>query len=218
MKKKLSITFAIIVWFAVFTQYYLMIENRVVSISETTIRFFSFFTILTNSIVAIYFTIVIFKIKNGFAAIIDKPGTLTAITVYITIVGLVYQVVLRHLWHPAGLQMIIDELLHTLIPIMVIIYWYLYENKLSVTYAQIPKWLVYPLTYLTYILIRGKISNFYPYPFVNVENLGLLKVLITSVLLIALFIGLSAIFIRVGRVAKNQPLSLSTQNHHKDSY
>ena len=204
MKKKLSILFAVIAWIAVMSQYYLMIENRRASISETTIRFFSFFTILTNLLVAIYFTLIIFKIKNGFLAIINKPGTLTAITVYITSVGLVYQIILRHIWQPTGLQMIVDELLHTLIPIMVIIYWYLYENKSLATYKQIPKWLVYPLIYVTYILIRGKFSNFYPYPFVDVGNLGLSKVLINSVLLIALFVGLSAIFIRVGRATKNR--------------
>lgn len=207
MKKNLSLFFAIIAWFAVLTQYYLMIENRGASISETTIRFFSFFTILTNSLVAIYFTLIIFKIKNGFLAIIDKPGTLTAITVYITSVGLVYQIILRHIWQPTGLQMIVDELLHTLIPIMVIIYWYLYENKSLATYKQIPKWLIYPLyplIYLTYILIRGKFSNFYPYPFVDVGNRGLSKVLINGVVLVALFVGLSAIFIRVGRAIKNR--------------
>jgi hypothetical protein len=204
MKKYLSITFAIIVWFAVLAQYYLMIENRVASISETTIRFFSYFTILTNSLVAIYFTLIIIQSRNSFAPIIGNPGILTAITVYITIVGLVYQIILRHLWHPTGLQMIVDELLHTLIPIMVIIYWYLYENKSSSTYKLIPKWLIYPLIYLTFILIRGNFSNFYPYPFVDVGNLGLSKVLINSILLMALFSGLSAIFITIGRAFKNR--------------
>lgn len=204
MKKKLSILFGIIAWFAVLTQYYLMIENRVTSISETTIRFFSFFTILTNLLVTIYFTLIIFKIKNGFLAIIDKPGTLTAITVYITSVGLGYQILLRHIWQPTGLQMIVDELLHTLIPIMVIIYWYLYEIKSLAKYKQILKWLIYPLIYLTYILIRGKLSNFYPYPFVDVGNLGLSKVVINSALMIILFAGLSAIFIRVGKATKNR--------------
>ncbi|WP_257667024.1 Pr6Pr family membrane protein [Parapedobacter tibetensis] len=204
MRRNLSILFAIIAWFAVLTQYYLMIENRVVSIGETTIRFFSFFTILTNSLVAIYFTLILFKIKSGFLAIINKPGTLTAITVYITIVALVYQIILRHIWQPTGLQMVVDELLHTLIPIMVIIYWYLYKNNSLATYKQIPKWLIYPAIYLLYILIRGKFSDFYPYPFVDVGNLGLSKVLINSVLLISLFVGLSAIFISVERRLQNK--------------
>jgi len=204
MKRPLSIVLAIIAWFAVLTQYYLMIENSVASISETTIRFFSYFTILTNSIVAIYFTLITIKSKRNLTALIYKPGTLTAITTYITMVGLLYQIMLRHLWQPTGLQMIVDELLHTLIPILVIIYWYLYENKPLVTYKNIPKWLIYPLLYLIYILIRGTVSNFYPYPFIDVVNLGLSKVFINSILLIALFVGLSAVFIRVGKAIKKQ--------------
>src|SRR5688572_4623987 len=118
LKKSISITFALVVWFAVLAQYYLMVENRNAPISETTIRFFSFFTILTNSLVAIYFSAVLSNSKSNFITIINKPGTLTAVTVYITIVGLVYQIILRHLWHPTGLQMIVDELLHTLVPVM----------------------------------------------------------------------------------------------------
>lgn len=203
MKKNLSILFAIIAWFAVLTQYYLMIENRVASIGETTIRFFSFFTILTNSLVAIYFTLSFSKEKKGFLTIINKPGTLTAITVYITIVGLVYQIILRHIWEPKGLQMIVDELLHTLIPILVIIFWYLYESKSLVSYSQIPKWLIYPLIYLIYILVRGAFSDFYPYPFVDVGSLGLSKVLINSILLLGLFVAISAIFIKIGHLLKN---------------
>lgn len=203
-KKLFPIIIAIIAWFAVLTQYYLMIANRVASIGETTIRFFSFFTVLTNSLVAIYFTLIILKTGSGLLNSIHKPGTLTAITIYITIVGLVYQIILRHTWHPTGLQMIVDELLHTLIPIMAIIYWYLHEAKSSVTYKQIPKWLIYPLIYLTCILIRGKFSDFYPYPFINLGTLGLAKVLLSSLLLIGLFAVLSAIFIRVGKATKNK--------------
>jgi hypothetical protein len=203
MKKNFAILLAITAWTTVFTQYYLMIENRAASITETTIRFFSFFTILTNSLVAIYFTLAASKIKGDFPTTNDKGGNLTAITVYITIVGLVYQIILRNTWQPTGLQMIVDELLHTVIPIMVIIYWYLFENKSLTRYSQILKWLAYPLVYLTYILIRGKLSDFYPYHFVDAGNLGLSKVLMNSALLIALFAGLSVIFISVGKAIKN---------------
>jgi hypothetical protein len=176
-----------------------MIENRVASIAETTIRFFSFFTILTNSLVAIYFTLIIFRQKRWYPLILSKPGTLTALTIYIAIVGLVYQVVLRHVWEPTGVQMIVDELLHSIIPIVVIVFWYLYEEKSLVKYGQITQWLIYPLLYLIYILIRGHFSNFYPYPFVDVGNLGLSKVLTNCIGLTVLIIGLSASFIKIGK-------------------
>ncbi|WP_442896953.1 Pr6Pr family membrane protein [Epilithonimonas sp.] len=82
----------------------------VVSKLESTIRFFSYFMILTNSILAIY----------------------------IIIVGLVYQILLRNTWSPTGLQIIVGELLDSINPGLAIIYWFLYEdNKLN--YNQIPK-------------------------------------------------------------------------------
>ena len=204
MKNTLSILFATIAWFSVLTQYYLMIENRVIPILETTIRFFSFFTILTNLLVAIYFTLSLIKKENRVLSIINKPGTLTAVTVYITIVGLVYQILLRHVWDPKGMQRVIDELLHSAIPILVTIFWYLYEEKKSIAYKQILKWLIYPLIYLLFILIRGEFSNFYPYPFVNITNLGLKQVLINSAGLILFFSCLSAGYIKLGKVIKGR--------------
>lgn len=130
---------------------------------------------------------------------LNKPDVLTAITIYIMVVGLAYQVLLRHVWKPEGLQKLVDELLHTIIPILVIIFWYLYETKKQLRYIQIFKWLIYPLIYLLYILVRGKASGFYPYPFVNVTSLGLQNVLINSAFLMLFFLLLSAAFIFVGK-------------------
>jgi hypothetical protein len=197
--KKLGLLIALIAWFAVIAQYNLMIENRVANILETTIRFFSFFTIITNTIVAIYFTSITFEKKNVSVTSVSKSNTLTAITVYITLVGLIYQIILRHLWQPTGLQRIVDELLHTLIPIMVILFWCLYEDKTAPKYKHIMIWLIYPLIYLSYILIRGNFSDFYTYPFVNVTHLGLQNVLINSAFLIVLFAVLSSVFIRIAK-------------------
>ncbi|MDE3182046.1 MAG: Pr6Pr family membrane protein [Bacteroidota bacterium] len=200
MRRNLSILFGLIAWFAVVTQFLLMLENRVASVPETLVRFFSFFTILTNLLVAIYFTSQSFQRKNHSAGFINQPGVLTSVTVYITIMGLVYQILLRHIWQPTGLQKIVDELLHSLIPLLVIIYWYFFENKSKVKYRQVFKWLIYPLVYLFYILVRGSFSGFYPYPFVDVRNLGVQKVLINSTWLVILFAVVSLLFVWIGKL------------------
>jgi len=175
-----------------------MLENRVTSLPETVIRFFSFFTILTNTLVAIYFTLVSIA-KNQESKPINIPGILTAITVYIIIVGLVYQLVLRQVWDPQGLQMIVDELLHTVIPILVIIFWSIYERTKSINYSQILKWAIYPLTYLLYVLILGSFSNFYPYPFIDVATIGMTKTLLNSTVLLLIFLMISAFLLMVGK-------------------
>lgn len=46
MKRNIAFIFAALGWFAVIAQYYLMIENRTISVSEATIRFFSFLLFL----------------------------------------------------------------------------------------------------------------------------------------------------------------------------
>ena len=181
-------------------QLYLMIETSVTSISETIIKFFSFFTILTNLMVGVYFTLLFYLGKNKIKSVIQKPEMLTAVTVYITIVGLVYQIALRHLWEPTGLQKIIDELLHSIIPLLVVVYWYFYENKKSVFYKSCFQWLIYPLVYLVYILIRGAYSNLYPYPFVNVTTLGFQKVMVNSAILVLVFLFVALLFVKMGRI------------------
>lgn len=196
MRKTLALLFCLIGWFAIIAQYYLMLKNSTVSFTETNIRFFSYFTILTNLIVALYFTR---QVWNNPPSENKNPGILTGITVYIVIVGLVYQVILRSTWSPTGLQKAVDELLHSVIPVLVLIYWYLYENTSSLNYNQIPKWSIYPLLYLCYILIRGSFSGFYPYPFVDADTLGLLNVIANSIWILIFFIGLSMLLIRLGK-------------------
>lgn len=191
----LSLLFALIGWFAVITQYYLMLNVSQISFEETTIRFFSYFTILTNIMVALYFTIQVLPYSSKS----KKPGVLTAITIYILIVGSIYQIILRATWDPKGLQRIVDELLHTIIPVLVIIYWYIYENKSGLSYKQIPQWAIYPLLYLFYILVRGHFSGFYPYPFVNVPDLGYNQVLINSFWILVFFMAISTLFVRIGK-------------------
>ena len=195
LQRNLSILFAIIVWFAVLAQFHLIIENRVAPVTETIIRFFSFFTILTNILVAVYFTI-----KALGRDQLDKAGLLTAITVYITIVGLVYQVLLRHIWQPTGLQMVVDELLHSVNPLLVISYWYLFEKKFFVHYKEVFKWMIYPVVYLVYILTRGSFSGFYPYPFINVSEIGISQTLLNGLFLLLFFYAVSVLFIFIGRM------------------
>lgn len=197
--KIFSLLIAILAWFSVITQFVLMMDHRVAPVGETIIRFFSYFTILTNILVALYFTFSYYKVRVGLLKIIDRSGTLTAVTIYILIVGLVYQVLLRHVWEPTGMQMIVDELLHTIIPGIVLVYWIMFGTNTMVAYKDIRQWMVYPLGYLFFILVRGYMSGFYPYPFVDVGTQGIEKVVVNSVSLMLCFIGLSAFFIFVRR-------------------
>jgi len=193
MKKTLIVFIALCGWFAIAAQYFLMLENKVTSLGEMTIRFFSFFTILTNLLVAIYFSSLAFSV--GF---LEKKGIGTAATIYIFIVGLVYQIVLRKTWQPEGLQLIVNEMLHSVIPVLALVFWISFDSK-KAEYKQILGWSVYPLVYLFFILYRGSFSNFYPYPFVDVSSIGLMDTLENSLLILLLFFLVSFLFVFAGK-------------------
>lgn len=188
-----------ITWFAVVLQFYLIIENRIVGIPETTVRFFSYFTILTNTLVAICFTVLYRGTKSNLYQFISRGDVLTAVCVYIFIVGLVYQVILRATWSPGGLQFIVDELLHSVIPLYFVVYWIVFVPKERLQWKSMLSWLLYPSLYLAFIMIGGAVSGFYPYPFIDVTQLGYLDVMANSALLLALFLWVSVCFVFAGK-------------------
>lgn len=188
-------------WFSIIGQLVLMFQNRQATIFETIIRFFSFFTILTNLLVALYFTSTIPIFKSVTLGKLNK-GTLTALTTFILVVGLIYQVVLRSTWHPTGFQRIIDELLHSVIPFFVLVYWLLFADEKDLEFKNCIKWLWFPVLYFVYILIRGHFSKFYPYPFINVPEIGYIQVAINFVIISGFVLALMGILIYIGHKIK----------------
>ena len=159
-------------WFAVLAQLYLMLQNRETGVVESLVRFVSYFTILTNTLVALFFTTRIFAADQKRQTLFHQKTTPMALTVFIVVVGLVYQLVLRDIWNPTGLQMVVDELLHTIIPALMYVYWLLFCARTAISWKQLSKWLLYPLGYFVFVMVRGHFSGFYPYPFFNVTKLG----------------------------------------------
>lgn len=182
-QKAFEITGFFLGWISVFAQFVLIIQNREAEILETVVRFFSFFTILTNILVALFFTAKIFKSFGNRFEILNKKTTFIAITTFIFVVGLVYQVVLRAIWKPTGVQFLVNELLHSVIPVLFLIYWFLFSPKEKIKIKEVILWLLYPLFYLGFVLSRGLMSNFYPYPFLNISEIGIAQVLINSFLI-----------------------------------
>lgn len=189
-------------WFTLGIQLFLIIVNRTASMPETIARYFGFFTILTNILVAVSFTIVYKKgIGNSF---FSKPNTLTATAVYITIVGLIYNIILRFLWAPQGLAKITDELLHSVIPVLYILFWLKFVPKQTIQWKNIFPWMLYPLVYLGYTLLRGSFANWYPYPFINVAEIGYNKALVNSAMVTAAFVAVALLFVGISKWRSNK--------------
>ena len=197
----------VMVWLTIVAQMILIIQNRAASIPETLIRFFSFFTILTNTLVALYFTTRVENVSRKPFHVLRKDSSLTAIAVFILVVGIVYQLILRPIWEPTGVQLVVDELLHTIIPLYFFIYWFISVKNTELKIRPVLSWLIYPGVYIVFILIRGHYSGYYPYPFLNVDKIGFTDVLGNSVAILGSIILLMYVLIVLGKMIKKKGLA-----------
>jgi hypothetical protein len=186
-------------WFALIAQLIIHLQTIPADITESLIRFFSYFTILTNILVAIYVTALFLAPANRQAGFFFSPSVQTAITLYIVVVGLIYNIILRQLWDSHGLQAVLHDLLHTAAPLLVLIFWWRWINVKNLQFSNIPPWLIYPAVYATLILLRGHTPGWYPYPFLDAHRIGYVQVLINSAGLMIVFLVFSFLFVFVGK-------------------
>lgn len=129
-------------------------------------NFFSFFTIQSNILVALLLLVVgICNIKGITRNIASLRG---ALTLYIAMTGIIYFLLLSG--NEAALQTTIpwvNAVLHYIIPVVAILDWILFPPVHNVSFRQASIWLIYPVVYVVYSLIRGAFTEWYPYPFLN---------------------------------------------------
>jgi hypothetical protein len=142
-----------------------------------------YFTILTNLFCAACMTAAFFSRSA------DRPraNLLSAATLYIATVGVTYALLLSHLYSLEGLPWLADRLLHYVIPLAFVAYWLIFVPKGTLRWTAPFVWLIYPLAYLAVSMVRGAVSGWYPYPFINVTVLGYRAALLNALGLTILF-------------------------------
>jgi hypothetical protein len=189
-------------WYALALQLSILLRTST-NWAGTLFNFFGYFTILTNTLVALVLTAPTVPLTGTarFAA----PNVRTAAAVYIAIVGIVYVLVLQELWNPQGAQALADLILHKLVPILYVGYWLVFEPHGRVRWRAALMWLIYPALYLAYSLVRGAMTGWYPYPFLDVGTIGYARVVVQSGLLLAVFLVMSALVIGLDKAIARRP-------------
>ena len=199
MEKYYRIGAAAFAWFAILLQYYLTITKPGAPLLEATVRYFSFFTILTNILVALALTLPWLSPGSSLGQFFTRPSVRTAILTYIIIVAVIYHYLLAKLWNPQGLQLLADTIEHVVTPALYVIDWVLFVPKGTIRWKSALVWLVYPLVYAAYSLIHGAVTGFYPYPFINVAEFGYDKILLNMGALVFVFLALGLALILIDR-------------------
>lgn len=161
---------------AIGLQYYVFLKNYGLSWTLTLGHFFSYFTVLTNTLTVV----ACLSISRNPNSRWSGPGRLTGLAGSMLVVALVYHLLLARLWNPQGWGWVADQLLHTVQPAGALLLWFLITRKKPHRPAEVLRWMFYPLLYLVYSLVRGHFMGWYPYPFLDVNEHGPGGVLLNS--------------------------------------
>lgn len=193
---------AILGWAGLSIQMYLIFHSRwtlAASLLGGLVSFFSYFTVLSNTLVATVLTCELTARESAARRWFLQPWVSSGIAVSIAVVGLVYSLLLRHLWHPEGWQWLTDELLHDVMPLLFLVYWWCWVRKGTLRLRHIALWMIYPLVYFAYSMLRGHLLATYPYPFIDVGKLGYPQVFVNAAGLLAGFVLIGLIVVGLDR-------------------
>ena len=184
--------FAVIGWAALALQYLLMVAPvEGWAVLDRTVNYFSFFTILATILVALAFTGPLITPTRRIAQWTTDPGFRAAAATYILIVGVVYHFMIAPYWKPQGLTYGVNLVLHYVMPAAFLLDWLWFTPRGRLGWLGPVKWLSVPVVYGGWTLAHGLTTHWWPYGFVDVDALGLGRVL-------AIFAGLLAGFLLVG--------------------
>jgi hypothetical protein len=201
-----AVVLALIGVFGIVLQYYLLLEaTRDLSLSKATLRFFSYFTIQADILVVLMLTS--FALRPKIEEWTVHPFERSAIASYIVVVALVYVTTLRELWAPQGAQWLADVLLHYLMPLAYLAFWLFVMRKAGLRWYDPLLWLIYPVFYLGFVLVHGRFTGFYPYPFIDVAKLGYGTMMLNAIGIAAAFAASGFVVLGVSRLlARREPV------------
>ena len=154
----------------------------------------SYFTNTTGITVTVVTALALIRPSSKLA----QPGAITASTIYMLVVCVTYETLLRA--HMHGLSYVTNVALHEVMPALVALLWLLFTPKAGLRWTQPLRWLIYPAIYMVWILARGAVIHRYPYFFADVNKQGYPATLLTGLLFLGAFYALGLAAVACGRL------------------
>ncbi|MFC5145146.1 Pr6Pr family membrane protein [Streptomyces aureoversilis] len=173
-------------------------------------RLFSYFTIQSNVLVAVSFAWAAHRAWTARPAL--PPRITGAALLFISITGLVFHFVLSNdssgfsmTSERTPLESVANQLLHTVTPLAAALDWLVLTAPGGFLLRHAWQWLVYPLLYLPFALVRGALlapgtDGRYPYPFLDIDLHGYDGIAINAVVFGLAFYGLALTLVLLDRI------------------
>jgi hypothetical protein len=213
MKRTFAAFIGLLAWIGLVMQFAFAIVNPTtqdVAVAERVIRYFSFFTVVVNGVIAVITTAIAVAPGSRLARRFQNGSVLTAAAVYISIVAVVYSLFLRSVVNAQGWHLVSDHIVHDAVPTVFVLFWLVYAPKRDVRWIDPVKWLVVPILYIAYSLIHGALDNWYPYWFADVAKLGYPTALKNSAFVLIAFLIFGFIYAAIAKLLSRTANSVST--------
>lgn len=161
------------------------------SMLERLIRLFSYFTIQSNLLIGLACALLVGRPQLDGATF--RVLRLVAL-LCITVTGIVYNTVLRGSaadLAPAGA--ISNFLLHVAVPVLAVVGWFVFGPRPRIDRLTTGLVVVYPLGWVAYTFVRGAITGWYPYPFLDVGEIGFGRALLHTGIVAVIFLVLAGL-------------------------
>ena len=160
-----------------------------------------FYTFQTNVFVGLWY------LFSGLLPGKEKPSFLItdsfkgAITTYITITGLVYNLVLIPVEIAyVGYIPFVSVVTHMIVPVMMVTDFIITPPVKKPQWKKLPLWLTYPIVYAAITLLNGAINDFYPYPFIDPGQVNTTAQLVFNyIALFLIHLGLAGLYFFIAR-------------------
>ncbi len=158
---------------------------------------FFYFTILSNVLVCV--TSAMLAVRFERHSKVFAIFRLFSI-VGIIITGIIYNTILAQYAHPEGIAYYENFMVHVASPILTVIGWLLFGPRLK---FRLSVWLgsiCIGIAWVAVTLVRGALIHWYPYPFLNVDQIGYAQTLINTVGIAVFGLILGAIILGLDKV------------------
>ncbi|MEJ0093638.1 MAG: Pr6Pr family membrane protein [Methylocella sp.] len=186
---------ASVAWFGLVIEIVFSIQDAVAenaSIATYLVNQFSRFSIQTTTLVALVGTLAFLRPQP--ASFILRPSVQAALVVYVVVVGVVFEVLLQS--DSQGIEFV-DRILHGAIPVLYLSYWLIFAPKGTLSWVDPALWLIYPLLFFVYTMMRGMIFGIYLQHVSEVIKQGYRETFLHTLVFFAAFLAVGLILVSV---------------------
>lgn len=139
------------------------------------LKYFSYFTILTNIVIVLIYLGALAKGQRWLAPFRSPINRSTAAGAILLVMVFFHFFIAPTLTN-SGPLFLSDTILHYATPVLYLVWFALFNRSGTLKWSDLPKMLIFPAVYLIWIMGRGAITGEHPYAVLETETHGYAKV------------------------------------------